>query len=435
MRYVADLHVHSHFSRATSPRMTPEGLLRACLLKGVDVVGTGDLTHPGWRAELLPALEPAEPGFLRARRAAARRAAKGLPRSLAREARFVLSGEISCIYRRAGRTRKVHLCLLAPSFDAAERFAAALGRRGNLAADGRPVLGLDAEEAAAMALDAGLELFPAHVFTPHFSLLGAGSAFASAGEAFGPVAAHLLAMETGLSADPPMCRRVPALDRYPLVSNSDAHSPERLAREANRFDTGFDYFSMVGAVRCGEGFTGTLEFFPEEGKYHLDGHRGCGVILAPAESRALEGRCPVCGRPVTPGVLARVEALAALGAAPAPEGRGGDRPPAATPGHVKLVPLAELVAESMRAASPNEATYRRVEALVAEYGPELSILTEVPVADLEPASELLALAVGRMREGRVAVTPGYDGAYGRVAALEPEGRNGGRDVAGQLPLF
>lgn len=427
MRYVADLHLHSRYSRATSPRMTPAGLHRAALIKGVDLLGTGDFTHPAWFAELAETLEPAEPGFYRLRKAAARKAEAGLPKALRRPVRFVASAEIASIFRRGGRTRKVHSCLVAESLEAAARLNARLARLGNLASDGRPLLALDARDLLRLALDAGgIELFPAHAWTPHFSALGAKSGFDSLEEAYGDLAPHLWALETGLSSDPPMNRRLSALDRLTLVSNSDAHSPETVAREANLLEAGFDHPSLVAAIRTGRGFAGTIEFHPAEGKYHADGHRACGVTLEPAEAKARGGLCPACGKPITMGVLHRIDDLA-------------DRPPGGlpegAPGFVRLVPLREILAEVARVRAPTDRVHREYDRLIERFGPELFILRDLPLAELDAESELLALAIGRMRDGRVTVTPGFDGEYGRVSLLTPDGDNRGRDVPGQLPLF
>lgn len=432
MSYYADLHLHSRHSRATSPQMTPAHLHRAALVKGVALLGTGDLTHPAWLAELESLLVPAEEGFLALAPERARAAETDLPAHLVRPVRFVLSGEVACHFRRGDRARRVHLCLLAPSFAAARSFNASLAAFGDLAADGRPALRADVAQVARLALDAGLAVFPAHVFTPFYSVFGAGTGFSSPEEAFGDLSPRLLALETGLSADPPMVRRVDALRGHALLSNSDAHSPERIAREANLFSCAFDLPSMIGAIRTGRGFAGTIEFHPGEGKYHLDGHRDCGFSCAPERTRELSGRCPVCGEPLTIGVRHRIEELVAA----QPPSSGAGRPSArAEIPHRTLVPLLEILAEVDAVKGPGERARRSHDRLVETFGPELAILTETPLEELEPVSELLALAIGRMRQGRAAVSPGFDGLYGRVRLLSPEGENGGQDVPGQLPLF
>ena len=282
---IADLHIHSRFSRATSRECDAPHLDLWARRKGVDLLGTGDFTHPAWRKELSEALEPAGEGVF------ALKEALRLPCEVEGEARFVLSAEISSIYKKDGRTRKVHNVILMPSFEAAERLSVRLERVGNLHSDGRPILGLDCRDLLEMTLEACPEavFIPAHIWTPHFSLLGAFSGFDSIEECFGDLSCHIRALETGLSSDPPMNWRVSALDGRTLVSNSDAHSPAKLAREANLLSCETSYPALRRAIETGEGFEGTIEFFPEEGKYHLDGHRACDVCLEPSETHAHGG--------------------------------------------------------------------------------------------------------------------------------------------------
>jgi PHP family Zn ribbon phosphoesterase len=281
----ADLHIHSKYSRACSKDCDLEHLAWWALRKGITVVGTGDFTHPAWAAELRDKLVPAEPGLFRLRPDLERRTS---PPSQAQAIRFMLSVEISTIYRRAERTRKVHHLLYAPSLDAAGRITTALARIGNLAADGRPILGLDSRDLLEITLasDPGSYLVPAHVWTPWFAVLGSKSGFDAVADCYADLAEHIFAIETGLSADPPMNWMCSALDGYRFVSNSDAHSPPMLGREATTLRTDLDYFAIRRALETGEGLAGTVEFFPEEGKYHLDGHRKCGVRLTPEQTRA-----------------------------------------------------------------------------------------------------------------------------------------------------
>ena len=306
--YIADLHIHSHYSRATSKDCTPEHLDLWARRKGIGLVGAGDFTHPAWREELREKLEPAGSGFYTLKKELR------IPDSAAGGAspQFVVTGEISSIYKKHGRVRKVHSLILLPGLEEAELVSRKLEAIGNIHSDGRPILGLDCQD----LLEILLELcpravyIPAHIWTPHFSLFGAFSGFDSVEECFGHLAPHIHAMETGLSSDPPMNWRISALDRYQLVSNSDAHSPAKLGREANLFDTELSYDALREAIETGKGLAGTIEFFPEEGKYHYDGHRKCGLCLAPAETQAYGGTCPVCGRKLTVGVSHRVEQLA-----------------------------------------------------------------------------------------------------------------------------
>ena len=309
--YIADLHIHSRFSRATSKDGDAPHLDWWARRKGIGLVGTGDFTHPAWRAELREHLRPAGDGTYTLREDLI------LP---GQDPRFVVTGEISCIYKRGGRTRKVHNLILLPSLEAADELSARLEAIGNIRSDGRPILGLDSRDLLELTLACcpEAELIPAHIWTPHFAMLGAFSGFDGVEECFADLADHIHAVETGLSSDPPMNWRLSGLDGFTLVSHSDAHSPSKLGREADLLDAPLSYPGLVRAIRTGEGFLGTVEFFPEEGKYHLDGHRSCGVCLTPAETQERDGRCPVCGKKLTIGVEHRVEALADRPARPPP---------------------------------------------------------------------------------------------------------------------
>jgi DNA helicase-2/ATP-dependent DNA helicase PcrA len=414
---VADLHVHSKYSRATSRNLELCALHRAALEKGVTVVGTGDFTHPGWRQQIEAELEPAEDGLLRLRPELRRAAEQGLPRACRGEVRFMLQVEISNIYKKAGRTRKNHNLVFVPTLEAAQRFSEKLGAIGNLTSDGRPILGLDARDLLEITLESDPLAFlvPAHVWTPWFSMLGSQSGFDSIDECFGDLARHIFAVETGLSSDPPMNWRLSQLDRVALVSNSDAHSPAKLGREANLFDTELGYVPLRTALRTRDGFAGTLEFFPEEGKYHLDGHRKCGVRLSPEQTRELGGRCPSCGEKVTVGVYSRVLDLA-------------DRPtgkrPEKSAGFVSLVPLGEVAAEVCGTGAQSKKTAVLLERLRNTLGPELFVLREASVDQIQRvAGAPLAEAVRRMRAGDVRVEPGYDGEYGTVRLFDPNERD------------
>ncbi|HOT95632.1 MAG TPA: UvrD-helicase domain-containing protein [bacterium] len=420
MRFIADLHIHSHYSRATSSQLVPEQLWRWGQLKGLQVIATGDLTHPAWLEELQAALAPtarAEGLFvLNPERAAGQTSA--VPAACRREIYFILSGEISSIYKKAGAVRKVHNVVFFPSFDAAVRFQHRLERIGNILSDGRPILGLDARDLLEIVLetDPGARLIPAHIWTPWFSVLGSQSGFDSLEACFGDLTPHLFAVETGLSSDPPMNWRLSMLDGLHLVSNSDAHSPEKLGREANLFDTNLSYPAIFAALADHQSldFAGTIEFFPEEGKYHMDGHRKCGRMMRPAETLSHGGLCPVCGKPATLGVSYRVQELADR-----PE---GFHPPGARPFH-SLIPLPELLGEVLDAGPATKKVQGLYHALLRDLGPELAILMEVPLADLERTAGLMvAEAVRRMRSGEVVALPGYDGEYGHIALFHAEER-------------
>jgi len=427
--FVADLHIHSKYSRACSRDLTLPNLAWWAGRKGIGLLGTGDVTHPGWLDHVRQTLQPAESGLYRLSPEIERDIARRLPPRLASQAeaqpvRFMLSVEISTIYKRDDRTRKVHHLIYLPDLDSVARFNTALGRIGNLASDGRPILGLDSRDLLEITLEASPDgyLVPAHIWTPWFSALGSKSGFDAIADCYADLAEHIFAVETGLSSDPAMNWRVASLDRYRLVSNSDAHSPPALAREATVFATELDYFAVREALRSGDGLAGTIEFFPEEGKYHADGHRVCGVNWEPTQTRAAGGRCPECGKPLTVGVLSRVEELA-------------DRPTGHLPAGAKqvthLVPLAEVLSEINGVGARSKTVAGHLANLVAALGSELDILTTTPVDEVRQAGgELLAEAIGRLRRGQVRRVPGYDGEYGVITLFEPgELDNGGQAEA------
>ncbi len=413
MRYFADLHVHSRFSRATSKQCDLPHLAQWACKKGLALVATGDFTHPAWRAELRGQLVPAEPGVFRLRDDLQRAVDEEVPPSCRATPRFVLSVEISTIYKKGDRTRKVHHVIYAPDFDTADNLVEKLERIGNLHSDGRPILGLDSRDLLEMVLESGPDayLVPAHVWTPWFAAMGSKSGFDSVDECYGDLAEHIFAVETGLSSDPPMNWRVGSLDRFRLVSNSDAHSPAVLGRNACSFDTDVDYFAVRGALATGDGYVGTVDMYPEEGKYHLDGHRKCGVRLEPRETLAADGRCPSCGRPLTVGVMHRVELLA-------DRDEGCERP--ATGGELcYLIPLTEILSELLQVGPKSKKVTGVYERLLRRLGPELPLLTRTPAEELERAdSPLLARAVTHLREGRVIREAGYDGEFGTIRLFE-----------------
>ena len=428
MSFIADLHIHSRYSRAVSKDMVPESLYRWAQLKGITVVGTGDFTHPGWFTELQEKLEPAEPGLYRLKPELAAPVDAEIPASCRADVRFMLTSEISSIYKRHERTRKVHNLIFAPSFSAVGNMTERLARIGNLHSDGRPILGLDSEELLRIMLERAPEaLFvPAHAWTPHFSVFGANSGFDSLEECFGELTPHIHVIETGLSSDPPMNWRLSQLDGITLISNSDAHSPSKLGREANVLNGDLSFNGIKTAfTSCDPAlFLGTIEFFPEEGKYHYDGHRNCQVRLSPEEARTHDNVCPECGKPVTRGVMHRVEMLA--------DQPTGHRSRTALP-YRSLVPLVELIAEARGAGVNTKGVTEAYRRLLASVGNEFEILMNVPIADIEEhGGELLAIAIQRMRAGNVTIAPGYDGEYGTVCVLSQEDRH---SHSSQIPLF
>jgi uncharacterized protein (TIGR00375 family) len=390
---------------ATSREMSPEGLWRWAQIKGITVIGTGDFTHPLWLDELRHKLWPDGNGLLMLRK---KFQPDGIPESCRHDVRFMLSAEISSIYKKNGRTRKVHCLVLVSSFQEAEGINKKLSKIGSLRSDGRPILKLDAKRLLDMALDVSPRamLIPAHVWTPHFSVFGSASGFDSLEECFEELAHHVHSIETGLSSDPPMNWRIGGLDKITLVSNSDAHSPSNIGREANIFDTGVSYPHIEEAIRTREGFSGTIEFYPEAGKYHYDGHRRCGVSFSPEETIEHKGICPVCGGKLTVGVLHRVEKLA--------DRQEGSRP-LNSAGFNYIIPLRELIAsvfdKGKNALSVEKEYFRLIENL----GNELGILMDMPVRELEKAaSRKIVDAIEAMRSGKVSRKPGFDGQYGEV---------------------
>jgi uncharacterized protein (TIGR00375 family) len=423
MRLIADLHIHSHYSRATSKDMCPEGIWKWAQLKGISVIGTGDFTHPKWLKELDEKLESHGNGLFSLRK---KYRTDDVPESCKADVNFILSAEISCIYSKNGRTRKVHSIILAPDFASAARLNLALSKIGNLHSDGRPILGLDAKELLRITLEASPEalLIPAHAWTPHFSVFGAVSGFDSLEECYEELTPNIYAIETGLSSDPLMNWRLSALDRITLLSNSDAHSAAKIGREANIFDTDLSYGALMNSIKTRGGFSGTIEFFPEEGKYHYDGHRDCGVSLSPKETIHYDYRCPVCEKKVTIGVMHRVDKLA-------DRAEGFRREDA--PSFVSIIPLPEIIAEGLKCGVNTKKVNALYLSLLEKLGNEFKILMDVPLDDIERAgSPLLREAVSRMREGKVHIAPGYDGEFGKVKIFEEVER---KEIKGQLKLL
>ncbi|MGI9450396.1 MAG: endonuclease Q family protein, partial [Geminicoccaceae bacterium] len=417
MRFYADLHVHSKYSRATSKNADLEHLAYWAAKKGIALVGTGDFTHPAWISEIKEKLVPAEPGLFQLRPEIESEIRKRLPAACqTNPVRFMLEVEISTIYKKGEKTRKIHHLIYVPDLDAAERLITSLSRIGNLKSDGRPILGLDSRDLLETTLQSGPNsyLIPAHIWTPWFAAMGSRSGFDSIADCYGDLADHIFAVETGLSSDPEMNWRVSSLDKYRLVSNSDAHSPIKLGREATAFDCELSYFAVKHALETGEGFVGTVEFFPDEGKYHLDGHRKCKVRLQPEETKRRDGRCPKCGKPLTVGVLHRVNELA--------DRRPAEVKPPATAGDVtNLVPLHEIISEIVGTGPKSKRVERGYQHLVTSLGSELDILNTIPIEDIRKAdSTLLGEAISRLRHGDVIREGGYDGEYGVIRLFEED---------------
>ena len=420
MRFIADFHLHSKYSRATSKDMDLENLEKWAKLKGIKVLTIGDFTHPEWFKNLKEKLEPAEPGLFKLKNSGS-------------TIRFILTTEISCIYSKKFKVRKIHILIFAPSFEVVEKINAHLGWIGNLKADGRPILGLDAKELAKIVLNASKDclIVPAHLWTPFFSIFGSRSGFDSIEECFEDYSKYIYAGETGLSSSPDMNWRLSAMDKITLISNSDAHSAQKIGREANVFDGNeLNYQSIINAIKY-RGATPvnlrliyTIEFFPEEGKYHYDGHRLCGISLSPAESKKYNNICPNCGRPLTIGVLNRVEQLADR-----PE---GFKPENAIP-FKSLVPLAEIIADVLSQGVGTIEVDKEYKNLIKKFGNEFSVLIDVPRQELEAVTlPEIAEGIVRVREGKVFIEPGYDGVYGKIRIFS---RGEQKTVSRQKTLF
>lgn len=404
MQFYADLHIHSKYSRATSKNCNLEELALWAQKKGLSVISTGDFTHPAWFEEIKEKLVPAGNGVFRLRADIERHILK--PQN---PVYFLLSVEISTIYKKGDKTRKVHHVVFSPDMESAQNFREKLSAIGNIKSDGRPILGLDSRNLLETVLESGegSYIIPAHIWTPWFSVLGSKSGFNSIEECYEDLSSHIFAVETGLSSDPEMNWHVSSLDKFRLVSNSDAHSPSKLAREATIFDTVPDYFSIMNALKTGKGYVGTVEFFPEEGKYHDDGHRKCNICLTPDETQKLNGICPICGKQLTIGVANRVYELS--------DRKGKIIPPSTAGKVVSLVPLAEILSEIMQVGASSKSVTLEYENLINKLGSELSILTTVPVEDIEKVhSPILAEGIKRLRKGDVIRQPGYDGEYGVI---------------------
>lgn len=416
--FYADLHIHSKYSKATSKQITPRHLAAWAGIKGIDVLATGDFTHPGWLGEIENHLIQENDGLLTLKDPG--KLDEEVPwirgRSINSKTRFILCSEISSIYKRGGQVRKIHNLVFMPNLAKVKELNKRLAQIGNLKSDGRPILGLDSQHLLEIVLEIDPYAFviPAHVWTPWFSLFGSKSGFDHIEECFGPLSSEIFALETGLSSDPEMNWLWSELDRFFLVSNSDAHSGEKLAREANIFwgEPGYEtiYRALKGGDRSNK-FLGTIEFFPEEGKYHLDGHRKCGVVLNPRETIKLGNKCPVCGTSLTVGVLNRVLHLA-----------DRDQPykPSDKPGYVSLIPLPEILSEILGVGAKSKTVYKVYKSLLEKYKSELQILQHVPIEDLKPFSYLLAEAISRMRKQKVFREPGFDGQYGKISVFTPE---------------
>lgn len=406
--FIADFHIHSKYSRATSKDMDMENLSKWAKIKGISLLGTGDFTHPDWLKELKEKLEPAEHGLYKHN-----------------EIYYILTTEVANIYFKSGRSRKIHNIVFAPSFKDVEAINRYLSDFGDLRSDGRPMLDLDCEKMIKALTEINPDIFvvPGHIWTPWFSLFGSNSGFDNIEDCFEQETSKIFALETGLSSDPLMNWRWSKLDRFCLISNSDSHSPSRIGREANVFKEKFGYKELIEILKKKdkEKFLFTVEFFPEEGKYHWDGHRNCKARLSPKEAKKINERCPVCGRRITVGVMHRLEDLA--------DRDEGYKLESGIP-FKNLVSLDEIIAEAMGVGKETTGVQREYNTLIQRLGSEFKILLEVPEGEiLKNCQPRIAKGILKVRKGEVGVLPGYDGEYGQVKILTEEDRKGEKQLS------
>ena len=411
MTYYADLHIHSKWSIATSHNLNIEELTVAACKKGVSVLGTGNCTHPSWLKELADTLEPAEKGLFKVRSDIEHRLEPTIPTLCRSPVRYILQAEVSTVYKKAGKTRKIHNLLYLPDLASAYRLIDALSPFGSLKSDGRPTVLMDAKDLVKIVLDVHSEAFviPAHIWTPWFSVLGSKSRFNSIEECYEEFSPHIFAVETGLSSDPVMNWRLSSLDRFQLVSNSDAHSASKIGRKATIFSCPHSFQAIRSALSTGDGLEGTIEMFPQEGKYFLDGHRKCKFSCMPEKTRKLDGLCPKCHKPLTQGVVHRLEELA--------DRKEGQKRPSPKP-YRYCIPLKEILAEVLRVGPKTIRVEEAYNTLITSLGPELKILSQTSIDDIDAIGiPSLKEAITRMRKGAVRKQSGFDGQYGTVHAL------------------
>ncbi|MFC1613640.1 endonuclease Q family protein [Patescibacteria group bacterium] len=450
MRYIADLHIHSKYSRATSKDLDLPNIEKWCKIKGIDIVATGDFTHPSWFKDISEQLEPAEDGLYKLREKC-----KGTKfcaptnqnwYDAKRPARFLLSTEISLIYKKNDKCRRLHILIFAPSIEVVKKINNHLDKIGNIKSDGRPILGLDAKELAKIVLDKSEKcmVIPAHAWTPWFAVFGSKSGFDSLEECFGNMTKHIYAIETGLSSDPPMNWQLSALDDITLISNSDAHSPANLAREANIFEfSSLSYNEIYNTLKNKDKtkFLKTIEFFPEEGKYHFDGHRECDIRCAPEQTKKNKGICPVCKKPLTVGVSYRVNSLATANRSTPCEKKNRETVAVSSPlceggqsasacrrrdegdsssnniPFISLVGLAKIIAEVKGVKGINSKTVQtEYKNIIKIFGTELEILMDIPyeIFSNKKMDKDIIQGIKNVRERKLNIDPGYDGVYGKI---------------------
>lgn len=404
MYYYTDLHIHSKYSRATSKNLNLEELAIWAKKKGLNLIGTGDFTHPAWFEEIKEKLIPSGDGTFKLK--------PEIEKQINANVKFILTVEISTIYKKWDKTRKIHHIVSVPNLKTAENFRNKLDAIGNIKSDGRPILGLDSRNLLEIVLESGENsyIIPAHIWTPWFSVLGSKSGFDSIEDCYEDLSEHIFALETGLSSDPEMNWHVSKLDKFRLISNSDAHSASKLAREVTVFNIEPNYYSIIKALKTGNGYTGTVEFFPEEGKYYEDGHRKCNICLTPEQTKQYNGICPVCGKPLTIGVLYRVNELS--------DRKEIIKPPKTAGKVFSLVPLQEIISEIKGVGQSSKSVTVEYVRLINKFDSELKILQDVPIEELSKFSTLLGEAISRLRQGKVIKQAGFDGEYGSIKLFD-----------------
>lgn len=418
MEYISDLHLHSCYSRATARDLNIEGLYKGARIKGIDIIGTGDFTHPKYIKEIEHELEDDGGGLYSFKR---KDEIKVEVTGDKKDPKFLLTTEIANIYKRHNKVRRMHTCVLAPGIDEVKELNRQLEKIGNIKSDGRPILGMDVEDMARLILNISEDfiIIPAHAWTPWFAIFGSKSGFNSIEECFGDLSEKIYAIETGLSSDPAMNWRWSHLDNISLVSNSDAHSLPNLGRESTVFD--LEKLSIQNikstlnkkAIRAKvkDKILYTIEFYPQEGKYHFDGHRDCKFVCDPKQTKKLKGICPKCKKPLTIGVDNRVEELA-------------DRDKPKINGDYKyIVPLQEIIADAFGQAKSTKKVQEVYDAMIKEIGDEFSILLKIPIDKMKEFSiPEIAIGIQRVREGKIHIEPGYDGEYGVVSVFKKDER-------------
>lgn len=412
MEFITDFHIHSRFSRACSKRLTLPNNAAWAKIKGIDLLTTADFTHPAWFKELHEQLKEVDTGIYRLKEEFEDKSEIQVPQSCKRPVRFFLTTEISLIYKKGERVRKIHHVIMAPNIETVAKINIELERRGNIHSDGRPILGLDSKELLKILLDISpdIQLIPAHIWTPHFAIFGSKSGFDSVEECFDELSGHICALETGLSSDPAMNWRLSQLDKYVLVSSSDAHSAQKFGREATVFNCEMNYPAILNALRHNhEQVSGTIEFFPEEGKYHADGLRDEQLCLTPEETKKYAGRSPQTGKIITVGVLHRIEDLA-------DRPLGEKSPNAREVWHI--IPLPEILSEIFGVGPQSNKVQNRYFEIISALGPEFYILKDCPIEQIAKVDLVLAEAIRRMRNEDVILMPGYDGEFGKISLFE-----------------